>query len=74
MIIGRNIANPTSLIMSAVLMLRHVGLESHAECIGNAVTKVLKSGRVTRDLGGSLDTTEFTEAVIDSLDQSFNKQ
>jgi isocitrate dehydrogenase (NAD+) len=64
---GRNIANPTSLIMSSVLMLRHIGLDDHADRIGNAVSRVLKEGKVTKDLGGSLSTTDFTLAVIANL-------
>lgn len=66
---GRNLANPTSMILSGVLLLRHLGLEEAANRISSAVFKVLEEGRVkTTDLGGSSSTTEFTLAVISKLE------
>ncbi|KAJ2510391.1 isocitrate dehydrogenase (NAD(+)) idh1, partial [Coemansia sp. RSA 2049] len=65
---GRNTANPSSLILSSVIMLRHLQLREHADRIENAVNKTLSiDGVRTPDLGGSHSTTEFTNAVIRNL-------
>jgi len=65
---GQDIANPAAMILSASLMLRHLGLDHHANVIGNAVSKVIEGGRVrTPDMGGSSHTTDVTKAVIDAL-------
>ena len=67
-IAGRGIANPTALIQTAVLMLKHIGEREAAERIQAALEKVLAEGKVlTRDLGGQATTIEFTEAVIHAL-------
>lgn len=44
---GKNIANPTSMIFSGVLLLRHLGHEDHANRIANAVYKVISQGKVS---------------------------
>jgi len=65
---GRNLANPTAMIMSATMMLRHMGLHSHANIIEGAVINVIREGKVrTTDMGGSSTTTDFTLAVIADL-------
>ena len=62
---GKNDANPTALILSAVLMLRHLGEGAAADKIERAVLALLAEGReLTYDLGGSLGTSEFADAVI----------
>ena len=67
---GQNLANPTSMLASGVLLLRHVGLDSHADQISNALLAVLKDGTVkTRDIGGNSSTTDFTKAVFAKLQQ-----
>jgi isocitrate dehydrogenase (NAD+) len=67
-IAGRGIANPTALIQTAVLMLKHINEREAADRIQKAVEHVLAEGQVlTRDLGGQATTIEFTEAVIHSL-------
>ena len=67
-IAGKNIANPTALLLSAVLMLRHIGETAAAERIMRALTRVLAEGQArTRDLGGSASTTEFADAVSRQL-------
>lgn len=67
-IAGKGVANPTGMILSSVLMLRHLGLDSSADRISNAVYKVIADGKkTTRDIGGSASTKEFTQAVIDEL-------
>jgi isocitrate dehydrogenase (NAD+) len=67
-IAGRGIANPTALIQTAVLMLKHIDEREAADRIQSALEKILAEGeRLTRDLGGQATTLEFTEAVIRSL-------
>ncbi len=65
---GKNKANATATILSAVLMLRYLGENGAAGRILEAVKKVIGDGRqVTYDLGGSADTTEMTDAIIESM-------
>jgi isocitrate dehydrogenase (NAD+) len=67
-IAGRNIANPMALLLSAVLMLRHIGEAAIADRIVQALNAVLAEGRVrTRDLGGTATTVEFTDAICRKL-------
>ena len=67
-IAGRGIANPTALLLSAVLMLKHLGERERAMQIQTALEKVLAEGKVlTRDLGGQATTLDFTEAIIHAL-------
>ena len=67
-IAGKNVANPTALLLSAVLMLRHIGEGGIADRVVAALNAVLGDGRVrTRDLGGNAGTTEFAEAVARQL-------
>jgi isocitrate dehydrogenase (NAD+) len=68
-IAGKNLANPTALLLSALLMLRHLGETSAADRIQRALDRVLAAGAVrTRDLGGSSTTSEFTMAVCSAID------
>ncbi len=74
-IAGQNIANPTALILSGVMMLRHLGEEAAAARIEQAVLGLLREGReVTADLGGTLSTDDFTCAVIDRLSMQTTSQ
>ena len=67
-IAGKNIANPTSLILASIQMLEYLGMQDKAERIREAVRTTIESGdRVTRDLGGTASTSEFTQAIIDRL-------
>ena len=67
-IAGRGIANPTALIQTAVLMLKHIGEREAADRIQHALERVLAEGQfLTRDLGGNAMTIEFTEAIIHAL-------
>ncbi len=67
-IAGKGLANPTAMLLSAVLMLEYIGERKAAKRIRNAVYTVLEAGRVrTRDLGGTASTSEYTQAVIDAL-------
>ncbi|XP_073648898.1 isocitrate dehydrogenase [NAD] subunit beta, mitochondrial isoform X2 [Tursiops truncatus] len=66
--VGRNIANPTAMLLSASNMLRHLNLEHHSNTIADAVKKVIKVGKVrTRDMGGYSTTTDFIKSVIGHL-------
>jgi isocitrate dehydrogenase (NAD+) len=63
-IAGKGYANPTALIQSAVMMLRHIGELTTASRIESALTEVYREGEVrTRDLGGTATTDEFTEVL-----------
>lgn len=67
-IAGKNIANPSALLLSAVMMLEYIGEIEKAAVIRESLKKVLKEGRVlTKDLGGTATTTEFTEEIIKNL-------
>jgi isocitrate dehydrogenase (NAD+) len=67
-IAGKNQANPTALLLSALMMLRHIHEEAAAARIMQALERVLEAGTVrTRDLGGSATTTEFTAAICQEL-------
>ncbi|XP_005808517.1 isocitrate dehydrogenase [NAD] subunit beta, mitochondrial isoform X1 [Xiphophorus maculatus] len=66
--VGRNIANPTAMLLSAANMLRHLNLEYHSQMVSEAVKKVIKQGKVrTRDLGGYSTTGDFVQAVVENL-------
>jgi isocitrate dehydrogenase (NAD+) len=65
---GQNRANPTALILSGVLMLRHLGEQSAAERVETALREVIAEGkRTTYDLGGDAGTSEFADAIIARL-------
>jgi len=67
-IAGKNLANPTSVILASIQMLEYLQMGDTAERIRSAVAEVIKTGdRTTRDLGGNHGTTDFTQAVIDRL-------
>src|SRR5262245_10750992 len=67
-IAGKNLANPTALLLSAIMMLRHINERAAADRIEKALNKVLeKRETVTRDLGGKATTSEFAEAIIAAL-------
>ncbi len=67
-IAGKGIANPTALMMSAVMMLDHLELGEAARRMESAIFKVYGSGEVrTGDLGGKANTREFTDAIIGAL-------
>jgi isocitrate dehydrogenase (NAD+) len=63
-IAGKGIANPTALILSGAMMLRHLGYGSEANAVERAVRELIAEGkRVTPDLGGTAKTIEFGRAV-----------
>jgi len=70
-IAGKNIANPTALLRSALLLLEHIGEGHAASRIEAALFRALTTpARTTRDLGGSASTTEFTDAIVQALHDS----
>jgi isocitrate dehydrogenase (NAD+) len=69
-IADKNLANPTALLLSALMMLEHLGEQERAERIRSALNGVLVGGRIrTRDLGGQASTTEFTDAVCREIEK-----
>ncbi|MGS0680491.1 isocitrate dehydrogenase [Shewanella sp. 125m-7] len=67
-IAGKNLANPTSVVLASIQMLEYLGMSDKAELIRAAITAVIEEGdRTTRDLGGTHGTTDFTQAVIERL-------
>ena len=69
-IAGKDLANPTALLLSGLMMLDHLGERQRAERIRAALATVLESGTVrTRDLGGQASTTEFTEALCREVEK-----
>lgn len=67
-IVGRNIANPSALLLGAVMMLQHLGLQEHAVRVRTALETTVRSrDSLTPDVGGSATTDEFTNAVISRL-------
>lgn len=67
-IAGKNIANPTSVMLAAALMLDHLEMVEKADKIRNAIGDVINSkDRCTQDLGGNSGTTDFTDAVLERL-------
>jgi NAD-dependent isocitrate dehydrogenase len=64
-IAGQGVANPTALLLSAVMMLHHLGMHEQAARISNSVMRVCSDGKcLTVDLGGRANTSEYTVEVI----------
>jgi isocitrate dehydrogenase (NAD+) len=64
-IAGKGVANPTALLLSAIMMLEHLNEMEAARKVATALRKVYREGKaLTRDVGGSASTAEFTEAVV----------
>ncbi|MFN6962700.1 MAG: isocitrate dehydrogenase (NAD(+)) [Pyrinomonadaceae bacterium] len=67
-IAGQGIANPTAILMSAILMLRHIGETDAANRIEGAMLDVYSEGKfLTRDLGGTAKTNDFARAIVEKL-------
>ena len=67
-IAGKGLANPTALLLSSIMMLRHMNLTDKAEQIERAIFATLKDGKaLTGDLGGKAKTHEYAKAIIDHL-------
>src|SRR5207302_4486876 len=66
-IAGRGAVNPIGAILSASMMVRHLGQGEMANAIEGAVESAIRAGECTRDLGGSLSTREVGDAVAKRL-------
>lgn len=69
-IAGMGIANPTALLLSATMLLRHVGLADHASLVEEGLSRVLAAGVHTRDFGfgaASVGTHQFVDRVCDAI-------
>jgi len=65
---GKNVANPTAMLLCAANMLNHINLQYHGDVIKNAVDRVIRAGKVkTHDMGGYATTVQFQQAVINSI-------
>jgi tartrate dehydrogenase/decarboxylase/D-malate dehydrogenase len=67
-IAGKGIANPTGAILSAAMMLEWLGESAGAGQMRGAVERALAGGHLTPDIGGSLRTTQITDAVVNQLE------
>ncbi len=67
-IAGKNLANPTAVILSAVSMLNHLGEKKRAKMIIDSICEVMEEGKnMTKDLGGNATTTQITDAIIEKI-------
>lgn len=67
-IAGQGIANPTAVLMSGIMMLRHIGENAAADKAEKAMLAVFAEGTVlTRDLGGTAKTNEFARAIVEKM-------
>jgi isocitrate dehydrogenase (NAD+) len=74
-IAGKNLANPTALLRSALLMVRHLGEHSASTQIRNALERVYRHReKLTRDIGGQAGTSEFADAVIEEMSKEKEKE
>ena len=68
-IAGKDMANPTALLQSAVLMLRHIGEDATADRIQAGLEQVYREGRtLTKDVGGSSGTKAFADAIVQAME------
>jgi isocitrate dehydrogenase (NAD+) len=68
-IAGKDLANPTALLQSAVLMLEHIHENETASLVQTSLEKIYSEGKtLTRDVGGSSGTTAFADAVIAAIE------
>jgi isocitrate dehydrogenase (NAD+) len=67
-IAGKDVANPTALLQSAILMLRHLDETAAADKAQKALETVYGERKtLTRDVGGSAGTTQFTDAILAAM-------
>ena len=71
-IAGKNIANPTAMILSTTLMLKHLNKNKEATLIEKALKKTLKKGIKTPDLGGKHTTTQVAQKIREQLEEYFS--
>jgi len=66
-IAGQGVANPSAMVLSAAMLLDHLGYDEHGTAVRGAVERVLETGPHTPDLGGDASTDEVTDAVLGHL-------
>ena len=66
-IAGKDIANPTSAILSSAMMLKHIGFVEEGKRVEEAVATCFRNGQMTGELGGTLGCKAFTEAIIKNM-------
>ncbi len=67
-IAGKDMANPTAMLLSGVMMLKHIGMYDHAKNIEDAVLNTIAQGKyLTRDLHGKSGLRDFTKAIKGNL-------
>jgi len=69
-IAGKNSANPTALLLSTILMLRHLALDALADRVEKALLATIAAGIKTPDIGGSAGTKQFATAIAERLQGS----
>jgi isocitrate dehydrogenase (NAD+) len=73
-IAGKNLANPTALLRSALLMVRHLGEHEASTKIRNALERVYSHPeKLTKDVGGQAGTSQFADAVIEEMERADDK-
>lgn len=68
-IAGKNVANPTAVLLAFGMLLDHVDRYDLGHALRMSMLGAIEDGRCTRDLGGKLNTDEFTKVIIDGLDE-----
>jgi len=72
-IAGQDKANPTALLLSAVMMLKHMNLSSHAKIIEQAAYDTIKEAKyLTGDLGGTAKCSEYTDEICKKITAQIN--
>jgi isocitrate dehydrogenase (NAD+) len=67
-IAGKGVANPGALILASCMLLDHIGETDRAKRVRGALEQTIRAGQtLTRDLGGTASTEEFTDAIIAKL-------
>jgi 3-isopropylmalate dehydrogenase len=69
---GKNVANPCGAILTAGLMLEHLGFQKQAQLIEAAVRQAIQENKTTRDIGGNLGTVEAGSAICKLLEPSWS--
>ena len=68
---GQNVANPLGAVLTAGMLLDHIGLHQEAEWVEEAVRASIAAGKTTRDLGGSLKTSEAGDWIANYIAAKF---
>ncbi|HZR33579.1 MAG TPA: isocitrate/isopropylmalate dehydrogenase family protein [Terriglobales bacterium] len=74
-IAGKNMANPTALVRSGILMLRHLGEDEAAKRVERGLERVYRQReKLTRDVGGKAGTSEFADSVIEAMEEHTDRE